>query len=354
MPFSGALRALTAGKQGTRERGEKLKADVLAEEKRTRDAEDRQRKIDRDALETAILQSSMNQPKPPVRGTQAYLDMLRDEAAIGGPEPPVRGTPEYEDMLNREGAIAARHRPPPSPTSGLQVVQTPDGFTVVDKSSGTSRPVMGPGAGTMPQGGRTAPDSSQGPGQLQPRPTGAGSTAIRVKTIENRSQMRKIQDAMALLRAHPKAVGLNRAVPLLGDILNQRVDPEGMKARAAIADVGSLVIHDRSGAAVTAAEWPRLQPFIPKMNDTHEAALIKLQRFYDELELMTQELEAAGGSVGDTQGGGGPPPPAGKPDMARIEALYQQAIAGGVPPADAARARDAAIARLSGGGGGNY
>jgi hypothetical protein len=59
----------------------------------------------------------------------------------------------------------------------------------------------------------------------------------------------------------------------------QRMDPQGTDARAALADLGSLVIHERSGAAVTAAEFPRLMPFIPKINDDPETVKKKLKRF---------------------------------------------------------------------------
>jgi hypothetical protein len=56
------------------------------------------------------------------------------------------------------------------------------------------------------------------------------------------------------------------------------MDPEGVDARAGVADIGSLVLHDRSGAAVTAAESPRLMPFIPLSTDDDKTVLKKLKR----------------------------------------------------------------------------
>ena len=65
-------------------------------------------------------------------------------------------------------------------------------------------------------------------------------------------------------------------------ILN-RIDPQGVSARAEIADIGSLKLHDRSGAAVTAAESPRLLPFIPTATDDNATVLKKLQRLKLEI-----------------------------------------------------------------------
>jgi hypothetical protein len=56
-----------------------------------------------------------------------------------------------------------------------------------------------------------------------------------------------------------------------------RMDPKGVAARAAITNLGSAILHDRSGAAVTAAEFPRLQPFIPSMEDSYDTARTKLR-----------------------------------------------------------------------------
>jgi hypothetical protein len=57
-----------------------------------------------------------------------------------------------------------------------------------------------------------------------------------------------------------------------------------------IADIGSMKIHDRSGAAVSAAEFPRLKPFVPSANDEPAAAVEKLKLFKREYELMQQGI----------------------------------------------------------------
>jgi hypothetical protein len=99
--------------------------------------------------------------------------------------------------------------------------------------------------------------------------------------LENNTAAIKLRKAIAGLEARPGSVGLQN---ILGDTVNQRIDPNGVDVRGDIADIGSLKIHDRSGAAVSASESPRLTPFIPSVNDTPEAAKKKLQRLLEEVE----------------------------------------------------------------------
>lgn len=86
-------------------------------------------------------------------------------------------------------------------------------------------------------------------------------------------------------------------------ILN-RVDPSGVATRAEIADIGSLKLHDRSGAAVTASESPRLMPFIPTASDDAATVKKKLQRLKLEID---NESKAMGEFYGKDQGYRAPP-----------------------------------------------
>jgi hypothetical protein len=70
----------------------------------------------------------------------------------------------------------------------------------------------------------------------------------------------------------------------------QRAHPAGVPLRAAIGDIGSMKIHERSGAAVSAKEHPRLKPFVPSTADTPKAAYDKLQNFQREYQLIQQEI----------------------------------------------------------------
>jgi hypothetical protein len=110
------------------------------------------------------------------------------------------------------------------------------------------------------------------------------------------STIAQLDKAIAELKANPDAVGLKGLTP---DIALNRLDPEGTTARASLSDIGSLKIHDRSGAAVTAAETPRLKPFIPSISDDYETALKKLERMRD---VQAAEQEVLTGTYNKDQG----------------------------------------------------
>lgn len=140
--------------------------------------------------------------------------------------------------------------------------------------------------------------------------------------IENSSGIASVENALKIAGDNPKAFGLKNYLP---DAVMQRVDPKGVEARAAVANLGSLRIHDRSGAAVTASETPRLMPFIPNARDDYETIEKKLKGFKREYEIIQREiLEFA-----DTQGykppgtmkvDQPPAPPAGGPPRVRGQA----------------------------------
>lgn len=118
--------------------------------------------------------------------------------------------------------------------------------------------------------------------QLKPIPEG-----VNKAIIENNVSLNKIDSALNALKQNPDAVGLKGYMP---NVLLNRNDPEGTLARAAIADIGSLVLHDRSGASVTASESPRLLPFIPLATDDNQTAEKKLKRFKEIYEQENQGI----------------------------------------------------------------
>ncbi len=77
-----------------------------------------------------------------------------------------------------------------------------------------------------------------------------------------------------------------------GSELLDYFDPTGTATRATIADLGSMVVHDRSGAAVTASETPRLKPFIPTMYDNPKTVKTKLKRFIQEYNSIIEDQGA--------------------------------------------------------------
>ena len=179
-----------------------------------------------------------------------------------------------------------------------EVKETADGFVLVDKGTGKVTALAG------------ADGKPLGP-KLKDAPA-----AIQKAMIENGTNIRRAEQALALVQGNDvgEAKGDKSATGFKGYLPNQllnRVDPEGVDARAAIADLGSLVIHDRSGAAVTAAEFPRLAPFIPSEKDDQATIQKKLKRFVqvyrDEMSATEQAYGPANGfrPLGAASAGGG-------------------------------------------------
>jgi hypothetical protein len=132
-------------------------------------------------------------------------------------------------------------------------------------------------------------------------PTGAAKPLF-----ENQQNLRKAQQALALIggsdiknsegevvaSGDKDATGWKALLSTteIGDKALQKLDPKGVATRAAIANIGSMVIHERSGAAVTAAEYPRLRPFIPKVTDDQATAEKKLKAFVNEYQNIVAEM----------------------------------------------------------------
>ena len=136
--------------------------------------------------------------------------------------------------------------------------------------------------------GKVEPATSPS-GAPVPRPLKELPATVASGYIENQVSLSKIDEAIAGVQRYPNALGLKN---LMGDAVRQRTDPEGVAIRAMIADIGSMKIHDRSGAAVSAAEFPRLKPFVPSANDEPAAAVEKLRLFKREYELMQQGINS--------------------------------------------------------------
>lgn len=114
--------------------------------------------------------------------------------------------------------------------------------------------------------------------------------------LDNQTNLLRAQKALALvegktfdgIKGDKSATGVKGVLPM--QVLN-RVDPEGTETRAALADLGSLVIHDRSGAAVTASEFPRLAPFIPTVYDDAKTSAKKLRLFEQNYRAIVEDAE---------------------------------------------------------------
>jgi hypothetical protein len=160
-----------------------------------------------------------------------------------------------------------------------QVVQTDEGVMLVDPRTGAAKPVTANG-------------------QPVQRPAKEIPATMNKAIIENQQSIAKIRRAMAEIDKNPDALGTRHMIPGM-ETLSQYTDPEGVEARAGVADIGSLVLHDRSGAAVTVSETPRLRPFIPSASDKPEVAKKKLARF---LEIAEEEAGLLSQTYGRSQG----------------------------------------------------
>lgn len=156
------------------------------------------------------------------------------------------------------------------------------------------------------------------------KPTGTTGNATLTKArAANVSQLAIIEDALKELDKAPGAVGLLRGLPVIGDRLDPRADPAGVAARAQIANIGSLKIHDRSGAAVAVTEFPRLAPFIPSITDPPDAIRVKLGKLRDAIMV---ETEAMGGGDGASASAAKPSITAVERDALKAQGFTDQQI----------------------------
>jgi hypothetical protein len=179
--------------------------------------------------------------------------------------------------LSRQSAVDRLNFDKDAPKG--QVVPTDEGVMLVDPRTGAAKPVTSNGVPVQ-------------------RPAKEIPATMSKAIIENQQSIAKIRRAMAQIDKNPDALGTRHMIPGM-ETLSQYTDPEGVEARAGVADIGSFVLHDRSGAAVTASETPRLKPFIPSASDKPEVAKKKLARF---LEIYEEEAGLLGQTYGRSQG----------------------------------------------------
>jgi len=122
--------------------------------------------------------------------------------------------------------------------------------------------------------------------------------AVNKTIIDQKQAVSNIDSAIAAIKAYPDALGFTNSIPGAQSI-RQVTDPKGVAVRGQVANIGSLVLHDRSGAAVSASEFPRLAPFIPSAGDKPAAAIEKLQQMKkiaeEELGLYADSYSPANG-----------------------------------------------------------
>lgn len=165
-----------------------------------------------------------------------------------------------------------------------------------DRRSWTTTSVVGPDGVPVIKQVNNATGEVRNVGQAPARAGGAGGAlpaSIRSAVAQNQVQLNKLEEAIRMVEQNKDAFGLQNYIP---GAVTQRLPGRGMRGgvdvRSLVADVGSLEIRDRSGAAVTAAEFPRLRPFIPLTTDDPDKVLQNLRQMYkavrEETDLLTQ------------------------------------------------------------------
>ena len=201
--------------------------------------------------------------------------IVNKAAAIKDPNDPIFASPEYRhaitllskptittDVTGQKTEISGEdfsHMPPPT-------------FNMTGEPPKPRTPTILPGQPKKPLDNKAIDTISTNLGQLN-KVEGVTKEIIDNPDIQ-------IGDAVhQILSRVPGDAGI--------DLLN-KADPKGANVRAFIADIGSQIVHDRSGAAVTIAEYPRLAPFIPKITDSREVIIQKLNKLQKELDLDLQ------------------------------------------------------------------
>lgn len=152
----------------------------------------------------------------------------------------------------------------------------------VDENNATRRSTASQHNETMraiaaSRGGKGAEDKPQKP----------LSSVMSKAWFENTNSIAKLDRADEELNKYEAGVGPKRALP---EWMNSRVDPAGVTVRAVVGDIGSMKIHDRSGAAVTKAESPRLMSFTPRIHDDPGVIRDKLNNFRAEYRQAQQGI----------------------------------------------------------------
>ena len=120
---------------------------------------------------------------------------------------------------------------------------------------------------------------------------GAMPAKVRATYAENSARIQILDAATAAIDKYPAAFDYGKTGWIPDEVL-QRTDPKGVDARAMVFNIGSLMIHARSGAAVTAAEFPRLKSFIPHTGDGYDKIRKNLALFKAETVVINKALAA--------------------------------------------------------------
>lgn len=124
------------------------------------------------------------------------------------------------------------------------------------------------------------------------KPTKDLPPALHTSITGNKNSLNEIDQAIAEIDKPETAGSLGLSVGgLAPDAIAQRWDPEGVKARALVAKISAVKIHDLTGATQTVGEVARLRPFLPRTSDTPQVIKQKLELLRGEIANMLTQAE---------------------------------------------------------------
>lgn len=201
--------------------------------------------------------------------------------------------PFIAEAIARRGGQQPQGAPPAAPQPQQAPVQPAAAPAAPAPVQGGAMPIgqtgMVAAPPPAPNGGVTL--RQVGPQQMPPANIVGGM-------LENASSLRKIDEGLAMLRTPAGQGGVGIVAGVVPGAILDRANPSGVDVRAIIADIGSLKIHDRSGAAVSASEFPRLRGFVPSLSDNPETIQRKLANFRREYLGILQDQYATYGPTG--------------------------------------------------------
>lgn len=115
---------------------------------------------------------------------------------------------------------------------------------------------------------------------------------------ENVSVLTSIDDAEGMLEAGKGAGAFGRMRGIQRSLGMERVgqSPDDIDLAAAVGNIASQQIKLRSGAAVTAGEWPRLRPFIPVLDGPGADDAVTVRKKLQKMrEIIAAETEGRAG-----------------------------------------------------------
>lgn len=313
--------ALNARDAGIAERRKAARDDLLAriaQERTDTDASLRQESMARGMgyRDASEFQTTMPMSGAPgIMGAAAQAGGQAADALRRGPTRTIAGREmTFDRSATRPGASSPA---PYRAIGGKGVLNTATGEVSVPEALQSGGAMASP----MPQRGtkeyeqmlrNEAAARSQGSASGRPPASDRVAATTVTQLAENAASLDLVRQALEAVEARPQSFGLRRGAGMLpgmgqlGEVINQRADPEGVTARQLVGQVSAMKIKDLSGAAVTVSEFPRLAAFVPLVWDTPEKIRANLLRFERELQLVTQALQ--NGATLASMGAGGAAP----------------------------------------------